>query len=247
MILHRLFHHCVYLLIGLLSSHLLLAQTSTIPPAPILSRWEKQVTPENAWREYPRPQLVRSQWQNLNGLWEYAIRPKTAPQPTQFDGQILVPFCVESTLSKVGKSFKADQRLWYRRSVTIPADWNNQRVILHFGAVDYECNLWVNGGLAGSHTGGSDSFEFDITAYLKSGQNELVLGVTDPTDENEQPRGKQVAKPNGIWYTPVSGIWQTVWLEQVPNPHYIEEVRLTPELDAAGADWLRTATVPLSK
>ena len=95
MILHRLFHHCVYLLIGLLSSHLLLAQTSTIPPAPILSRWEKQVTPENAWREYPRPQLVRSQWQNLNGLWEYAIRPKTAPQPTQFDGQILVPFCVE--------------------------------------------------------------------------------------------------------------------------------------------------------
>lgn len=209
-----------------------MAQTSTTPPAPILSRWEKQITPDNAWREYPRPQLVRNQWQNLNGLWEYAIRPKKDPQPTQFDGQILVPFCVESALSKVTKSFKSDQRLWYRRSVTIPADWNNQRVILHFGAVDYECNLWVNGGLAGSHTGGSDSFEFDITEYLKSGQNELVLGVTDPTNAGEQPRGKQVFNPNGIWYTPVSGIWQTVWMEPVPNPHYIEEVRLTPELDS---------------
>jgi len=234
MILHRLFRHSLRacLLAGLFGSHLLVAQTSTNPPAPILSRWEKQITPDNAWREYPRPQLVRNQWQNLNGLWEYAIRPKKDPQPTQFDGQILVPFCVESALSKVTKSFKADQRLWYRRSVTIPADWNNQRVILHFGAVDYECSLWVNGGLAGSHTGGSDSFEFDITEYLKSGQNELVLGVTDPTNAGEQPRGKQVFNPNGIWYTPVSGIWQTVWMEPVPNPHYIEEVRLTPELDS---------------
>jgi beta-galactosidase/beta-glucuronidase len=212
------------------------AAQSPAPPAvrsaPIMSRWEKQVTPENAWREYPRPQLVRSQWQNLNGMWDYAITPKTAAAPSTFTGQILVPFSLESTLSKVNKSLTADQRLWYRRSITIPRDWANQRILLHFGAVDYECNLWVNGGLAGSHTGGSDAFDFDITDYLKDGANELVLGVTDPTSTGEQPRGKQLLNPNGIWYTPVSGIWQTVWMEPVPKEHCIEEVRLTPELDS---------------
>jgi beta-galactosidase/beta-glucuronidase len=200
--------------------------------APIMSRWEKQLTPENAWREYPRPQLVRKQWQNLNGMWDYAITPKTASQPTNFSGQILVPFCVESTVSKVNKSLTADQRLWYRRTINVPADWAGQRVLLHFGAVDYECNLWVNGGLVGSHTGGSDAFSFDITDYLKDGQNQLVLGVTDPTSTGEQPRGKQLMNPNGIWYTPVSGIWQTVWMEPVPKQTYIEEVKLTPELDS---------------
>lgn len=197
-----------------------------------MSRWEKQLTPENAWREYPRPQLIRKQWQNLNGMWDYAITPKTASQPTDFSGQILVPFCVESTVSKVNKSLTADQRLWYRRTVSVPADWAGQRVLLHFGAVDYECNLWVNGGLVGSHTGGSDAFSFDITDYLKDGQNQLVLGVTDPTSTGEQPRGKQLMNPNGIWYTPVSGIWQTVWMEPVPKQAYIEEVKLTPELDS---------------
>ncbi|WP_245564984.1 glycoside hydrolase family 2 protein [Spirosoma panaciterrae] len=206
---------------------------SQLQPAPIMSRWEKQVTPENAWREYPRPQLVRKQWQNLNGLWDYAITAKTAPKPTQFSGQILVPFAVESTLSKVTKSLLPDQRLWYRRTISLPSDWNGQRIILHFGAVDYECNLWVNDGLVGSHTGGSDSFSFDITDYLKDGANELVLGVTDPTSTGEQPRGKQLLNPNGIWYTPVSGIWQTVWMEPVPKQTYIEEVRLTPELDSS--------------
>ncbi|WP_461126053.1 glycoside hydrolase family 2 protein [Spirosoma aerophilum] len=222
---------------------LLLASTLTYsqaPPtqnaprtAPIMSRWEKQLTPENAWREYPRPQLVRKQWQNLNGMWDYTITAKTAPQPTDFSGQILVPFSVESTVSKVNKSLNADQRLWYRRTVSLPADWAGQRVLLHFGAVDYECNLWVNGGLVGSHTGGSDAFSFDITDYLKDGQNQLVLGVTDPTSSGEQPRGKQLMNPNGIWYTPVSGIWQTVWMEPVPKQAYIEEVKLTPELDSA--------------
>ena len=206
--------------------------TPQLRPAPIMSRWEKQITPENAWREYPRPQLVRQQWQNLNGMWDYVITPKTAPQPTSFQGQILVPFCVESTLSKVTKSLSPDQRLWYRRNVTIPRDWNGQRVLLHFGAVDYECNLWVNGGLVGSHTGGSDAFSFDVTDFLKEGQNQLVLGVTDPTSTGEQPRGKQLLNPNGIWYTPVSGIWQTVWMEPVPKERYIEEVRLTPEVDS---------------
>ena len=149
-----------------------------------------------------------------------------------FEGQILVPFCVESTVSKVNKALTADQRLWYRRTVSLPTDWAGQRVLLHFGAVDYECSLWVNGGLAGSHTGGSDAFSFDVTDYLKDGQNQLVLGVTDPTSTGEQPRGKQLLNPNGIWYTPVSGIWQTVWMEPVPKQAYIEEVRLTPELDS---------------
>lgn len=200
--------------------------------APILSRWEKQVTPENAWREYPRPQMVRQQWQNLNGTWEYAITPKTVPAPTRFDGPILVPFAVESTLSKVNKSLTDGQRLWYRRNMTVPREWSGQRVLLHFGAVDYECSLWVNGGLVGSHVGGSDAFTFDVTDYVKDGQNQLLLGVTDPTSNGEQPRGKQLMNPNGIWYTPVSGIWQTVWMEPVPRERYVEEVRLTPEVDS---------------
>lgn len=200
--------------------------------APIMSRWEKQLTPENAWREYPRPQLVRKQWQNLNGMWDYAITAKTAPMPTAFSGKIMVPFCLESTVSKVNKALTADQRLWYRRTVSLPTDWAGQRVLLHFGAVDYECMLWVNGGLVGSHTGGSDAFSFDVTDYLKNGQNQLVLGVTDPTSTGEQPRGKQLLNPNSIWYTPVSGIWQTVWMEPVPKQSYIEEIQITPDVDS---------------
>lgn len=201
--------------------------------APILSRWEKQLTPENAWREYPRPQMVRQQWQNLNGMWDYAITPTTAPQPASFDGKIMVPFSLESTVSKVNKSLSETQRLWYRREINIPREWAGQRVLLHFGAVDYESSLWVNGGLVGSHTGGSDAFSFDVTDYLKDGQNQLLLGVTDPTSAGEQPRGKQLMNPNGIWYTPVSGIWQTVWMEPVPKQTYIEEVKLTPEVDSS--------------
>ncbi|GAB2588069.1 glycoside hydrolase family 2 protein [Spirosoma areae] len=208
------------------------AQPAQVRAAPIMSRWEKQLTADNAWREYPRPQMVRGKWQNLNGLWEYAITPKTAPAPTTFSGQILVPFAVESTVSKVNKSLADDQRLWYRRNATVPTDWNGQRVLMHFGAVDYECSLWVNGGLVGSHTGGSDAFSFDVTDYLNGGQNQLLLGVTDPTSTGEQPRGKQLMNPNSIWYTPVSGIWQTVWMEPVPKERYIEEVRLTPEVDS---------------
>ncbi len=206
-----------------------LAQT---PNAPILSRWEKAITPENAWREYPRPQLVREQWQNLNGLWDYAIRAKTLGQPTEFDGQLLVPFCVESALSTVGKGLLPSQRLWYRRKFTLPDAWKSQRVLLHFGAVDYECSLFLNGGLVGTHTGGSDAFSFDVSDYLVNGPNTLVLSVMDPTSDEEQPRGKQLLQPNGIWYTPVSGIWQTVWLEPVPSQH-VEELRLTPDLDAS--------------
>ena len=216
-----------------------LAQTTVNAPrkANIMSRWEKAITPENAWREYPRPQMVRKQWLNLNGMWEYAISPKTAPQPTQFDrttdgGKILVPFCLESTVSGVNKSLSDTQRLWYHKSVTVPADWAGQRVLLHFGAVDYECSLWLNNGLVGSHVGGSDAFTFDVTDYLKNGQNELVLAVLDPTSSGEQARGKQLMNPQSIWYTPVSGIWQTVWMEPVPKQRYIDEVKITPEPDS---------------
>lgn len=207
--------------------------TSAVRTAPIMSRWEKALTPDNAWREYPRPQMVRQQWQNLNGMWDYAIVPKNVTMPRTYAGQIMVPFCVESTVSKANKPLAPNERLWYRRNVTIPAQWAGQRVLLHFGAVDYECGLWINGAYVGGHTGGSDAFSFDITEYLVNGSNQLVLGVTDPTSTGEQPRGKQLLKPQGIWYTPVSGIWQTVWMEPVPQQAHIEEVRLTPDVDSS--------------
>lgn len=211
-------------------------QAQSWKPAPVTlkTQWGERVTPDNAWREYPRPQFVRERWQNLNGLWEYAITAKTAPAPAKFDGQILVPFAVEAALSGVGKSLQPDQRLWYRRSFNVPATWKSERVLLHFDAVDYECALWVNGGLVGAHKGGFDAFSFDITPYLKDGANEIQLAVTDPSDTGEQPRGKQQLQPQGIWYTPVSGIWQTVWLEPVPANLYLAELRLTPDVDAGG-------------
>ncbi len=201
----------------------------------LITRWGKQVTAENAWRSYPRPQMQRAQWQNLNGQWNYAIRPKTEAQPTAMDGKILVPFAVESKLSGVARKVTPEDRIWYRRQFTIPADWSGQQVLLHFGAVDYEAHVLVNGGVVGSHRGGSDTFSFDITDYLKPGDNELVVQVTDPTSDGAQPRGKQQLDPKSIWYTPVSGIWQTVWLEPVPKLH-IEDVNMTPDIDAGMLD-----------
>jgi beta-galactosidase/beta-glucuronidase len=212
----------------------LAAQNWKPAPVTLMTKWGAQVTPANAWREYPRPQFVREQWSNLNGLWDYAITPGTAPAPVKFQGRMLVPYPVESALSGVGKVLQPDQRLWQRRSFSVPAAWNGQRVLLHFGAVDYECALWINGGLAGTHTGGSEPFNFDITAFVKGGANELLLGVTDPSDTGDQPRGKQVLKPTSIWYTSVSGIWQTVWMEPVPQNLYLSELRLTPDVDAGG-------------
>ena len=228
-----------YLLSMLLLGGLFLAvnaQSVQWKPAPVTLKtpWGEKVTPDNAWREYPRPQFVRERWQNLNGLWDYAITAKTAPAPTTYDGKILVPFAVESSLSGVGKSLEPDQRLWYRRSFTIPAAWKGERILLNFGAVDYDSVLFVNGAIAGSHQGGFDPFTLDITPFLKSEANELVLGVTDPSDSGEQPRGKQQLKPSSIWYTPVSGIWQTVWIEPVPATLHLAELRLTPDVDAGG-------------
>lgn len=196
----------------------------------IITRWGKAVTAENAWRSYPRPQMKRKDWLNLNGKWDYAITPLNAPRPSRMDGKILVPFAVESRLSGVQRRLTANDRLWYRRDFTVPKRWAGQTVLLHFGAVDFEAAVFVNGAFAGSHRGGSDAFSFDITPYLKPGANELEVRVTDPTTDGGQPRGKQALDPRGIWYTAVSGIWQTVWLEPVPKLH-IKEVRATPDID----------------
>jgi beta-galactosidase/beta-glucuronidase len=196
----------------------------------LTTRWGREVTPENAWRSYPRPQMKRERWLNLNGLWDYAIAPKASPQPERMDGQILVPFPVEAKLSRVARKVTPDDRVWYRRSFTVPGDWHGENVMLNFGAVDYEATVRVNGSVVGSHKGGFDAFGFDITPYLKPGANELIVEVTDPTSAGTQPRGKQILDPAGIWYTAVSGIWQTVWIEPVPGLH-IAEVRATPDID----------------
>jgi hypothetical protein len=208
-------------------------------PAPLMTKWGKQVTPENAWKEYPRPQLARRDWLNLNGLWDYAITAQGAAQPTKWDGQILVPFCIESALSGVGKHLTSKQVLWYSRSFEVPPGWKGKRVLLHFEAVDWHTTVTVNGKEqqvlgdkdADGHSGGSDPFSFDITDVLKEGKNELLVRVWDPTDSSAQPRGKQVQKPGGIWYTPVSGIWQTVWMEPVNKPGHITGLTIDTDIE----------------
>jgi beta-galactosidase/beta-glucuronidase len=197
----------------------------------IMTRWAAEVTPDNVLPEYPRPQAVRERWLNLNGLWDYAIRDIEEDEiPRRYDGTILVPFPVEAPLSGVQKPLLPDQKLWYRRTFTVPEEWAGRKVLLHFGAVDWKAEVWVNGAAAGEHTGGFYPFSMDITSLLREEVNELVVAVWDPTDAYGQERGKQVLKPGGIFYTAVSGIWQTVWLEPVPSS-YISAFRLTPDID----------------
>ena len=196
----------------------------------IRTPWAEQVDPKAPLPEYPRPLLQRDDWMNLNGLWDYAILPLNVPFE-KADGQILVPYCIESSLSGVGKTVGTGQHLWYRRSFTVPKAWKGQRVLLHFGGVDWQADVWVNGVKAGTHTGGYTPFSLDITDALQAGENSLTVRVWDGTDTGFQPRGKQVRKPGGIWYTSVTGIWQTVWLEPVPQ-QYIADLRTTPDLDA---------------
>lgn len=194
------------------------------------TRWASEITSENVWQDYPRPQMYRLYWENLNGLWDYAIRPKGENNIGEFDGKILVPFCVESSLSGVQKYVGKDNELWYQREFDY-ALYGKEHLLLHFGAVDWDCDVWVNDIKVGSHTGGYTPFTFDITQAVKKKGNVLKVRVWDPTDEGEQPSGKQHVKPHGIWYTPVTGIWQTVWLEVVANETYIEDLKIIPDID----------------
>ena len=200
----------------------------------IRTRWADAVDPGNPLPEYPRPQLVREGWKSLNGLWDYAIVPKEAAQPEVYDGQILVPFCAESSLSGVGRRVTADDALWYHTSFEIPRKWK-ERVMLNFGAVDWDATIWLNGEEVARHTGGYTAFGVDITPYLKKGAQELIVKVLDATDNDEQPRGKQVSEPGGIWYTPVTGIWQTVWLEPLPQSA-ITGYTIVPDIEAGAWD-----------
>ncbi|SEW03825.1 Beta-galactosidase/beta-glucuronidase [Chitinophaga sp. YR573] len=216
-----------------LSVGFLYAQSGTtwkMQPVGIQTRWAKDVSPENVHPEYPRPQMVRTQWENLNGLWQYTITEKDATMPSQYEGQILVPFPLESALSGVKKSLLPSQLLWYKRTLTRPDTKGNKHVLLNFGAVDWQSTVFINGKEVGGHTGGYQSFSIDITDALKDGDNELVVRVYDPTDEGSNPHGKQVLNPQNIYYTPSSGIWQTVWLETVPAVS-IAGLKMTPDID----------------
>ncbi len=199
----------------------------------ILTPWAADVDPQNPLPAYPRPQLVRPNWQNLNGLWQYRIQEKDQAQPQEYQGQILVPFAVESALSGVGQRVGNDSVLWYQTTFTTPSMKRGKRVLLHFGAVDWEAQVYLNGQEVGNHRGGYDPFSFDITEQINGKDaQELVVRVWDPTDDGPQPRGKQINQPERIWYTPVTGIWQTVWLEVVPDT-YIASTKNTPNLDAS--------------
>lgn len=209
----------------------------------IKTRWAAEVGPESARPEYPRPQMVRQEWLNINGLWDYAVSSKEEWSMPEAEGEILVPFCIESSLSGVCRRMTEDEALWYRTEVRVPEEWSGKRILLHFDAVDWKAEIFVNGQAAGTHTGGYTAFTIDITPYLTEGTAELVVKVWDPTDDREYsiPRGKQVSNPGGIWYTPVTGIWQTVWLEAVSesyikdyNVSFAPDGTLTVDVDVEG-------------
>ena len=194
------------------------------------SRWYKSINRECPLAEYPRPQLERKDWLCLNGEYDYAVTGENAEKPESFDGKILVPFSIESSASGVCRPLKPEERLWYRRFFTLGEEFKGKRTMLHFGAVDWQCTVWINSVKVGEHTGGYNPFSFDITDTLTDGENELVVKVYDPTDSGHQQRGKQVHKSVGFWYTATSGIWQTVWLEPV-NKCHIESLKLVPDID----------------
>lgn len=221
-----------FLLALLLLQYSLTAQENwQIVPGKITSPWAEKVNPASPLAEYPRPQLVRNEWTNLNGMWQYSILPKDQQSiPADIQGSILVPYAVESALSGVGKTVGKDSILWYKKTISVPGS-KNKNILLHFGAVDWLCTVFVNGKEVGSHQGGYDPFSLDITSALKKGsKQDIAVRVWDPSDDGPQPRGKQIKNPHGIWYTPVTGIWQTVWLEAVPKT-YIVETKQTPDVD----------------
>lgn len=200
-----------------------LALPAAGPPAQeggLTTRWASRVSAEHPHPEYPRPQLVRPRWRSLNGPWDYAIRPAGTPSMGVPQGRILVPFPLESRLGGVRKTLPRDHVLWMRRRFRAPELRPGERLWLRFGAVDWRCRVQVDGRDVGAHEGGYDAFGFDVTEALRGrDEHEIVVRIEDPTDGGFQPRGKQTRRPGGIWYTPSSGIWQTVWMEPVPPTH----------------------------
>ncbi len=197
---------------------------------PILTKWAEDVDPLKPWLPYPRPDMVRDSWVNLNGLWDYAITQKGI-KPEKWNGSILVPYPVESAISGVRKRVTENENLWYKRTFSIPNVWNKKHILLNFEACDWETKVWIDGKETGTHRGGYDPFTFDITGSLDTKKvHELLVCVWDPTDKGTQPRGKQVSSPGSIWYTPTTGIWQTVWLEPV-NEAYISSFRTVTNAD----------------
>lgn len=197
----------------------------------LMTRWSADVEPGKTWTEYPRPQMERGNWVNLNGLWDYAITDTASDVPAHWDGKILVPYPIESALSGVMKRVSAAEKIWYQRILKVPAQLRSKRVLLNFEAVDWETHVFIDGEEVGMHQGGYDPFSVDITSHIKPGiRHKLTLSVWDPSTEGYQPVGKQFTKTGGIWYTPSSGIWQTVWLEKVPETH-ITDYQITPDID----------------
>lgn len=195
------------------------------------TRWADQAMCDLPLPEYPRPQMVRENWVNLNGMFDFAITGDI-DWCDEYTDEIRVPFAVESCLSGVCKRISAKDRLWYRKKITLPESFKDKRTLLHFGAVDWECKVYINKKEVGSHVGGYCPFCIDITDALTDGENELVVRVYDPTDEGWQNRGKQASESHGFWYTSTSGIWQTVWMEAV-SENYIASYKVTPDIDNA--------------
>ncbi|MCX6327232.1 MAG: beta-galactosidase [Bacteroidia bacterium] len=199
--------------------------------ANLMTQWASDVSPENVWKEYPRPQMVRDQWQNLNGLWAYAVRNADEPKPSGFDGKILVPFSIEAPLSGVGRQVGLNDAIWYQRKFEISTGWKGQRLLIHFEASDFETTVWLNGNLIGTHKGGYDPFSFDLTSFIVSNDNqELTVKVYDPQETKFRSLGKQSRQNKE--YENCSGIWQTVWLEPVPVKASITSLKINPQLDA---------------
>lgn len=208
---------------------------------PILTEWALKVDPLKPWPEYPRPDMVRKNWINLNGLWDYVVTSKDI-KPEKWDGKILVPYPVESALSGVKKRVSDTESLWYKTSFSVPKKWKKGEILLNFEASDWETKVWIDGKEAGTHKGGYDPFSFGISSLLNEGNDhEILVCVWDPTSSGTQPRGKQVNNPGGIWYTPSTGIWQTVWLEPVDKSH-ISSFRVIPDIDANTMSFTVNAT-----
>ncbi len=228
---HRVFRALILLLSAIITGPCIATAAWQIQKAPLLTRWAKRVTPPHVWWHYPRPQMRRNVWKNLNGLWHYAIAPenrRTPPRP--FAGEILVPFPIESALSGVRKTLLPTQCIWYRRNFQIPSAWRPRQVLLHIEAANWQTRIWINGHAAGMHRGGYSPICLNITPFLRRRRGQTILiQVWNPGGEKFEPRGKQVLHRHGMYFTEFSGIWGTVWLEPVPQ-HHIAHLITVPHL-----------------